>query len=184
MPAYISSIGTAVPQNEIAQKDILAFMQRHIDLSATDKKSLEVLYRASGVKSRYSVIADYGLSESDYTFFPQNSELDPFPNLEQRMALYESEAIRLAVEAVGDCMTERSQKLSEITHLITVSCTGMYAPGLDIDLVERLALNTSVARTNVNFMGCYAAFNGLKLANEIVCNNKKANSIGGLRRAL
>jgi predicted naringenin-chalcone synthase len=40
----------------------------------------------------------------------------------------------------------------------------MYAPGLDIDLVKALGLNSSVERTSINFMGCYAAFNALKIA--------------------
>ncbi|MEJ7659776.1 MAG: hypothetical protein WKG07_09185 [Hymenobacter sp.] len=40
-----------------------------------------------------------------------------------------------------------------------MSCTGMYAPGLDIELVAALALPLHVRRTCVNFMGCYAAVN-------------------------
>jgi predicted naringenin-chalcone synthase len=56
----------------------------------------------------------------------------------------------------------------EITHLITVSCTGMSAPGLDLELVEALQLPQTVFRTSVNFMGCYAAVHGLKLADALV----------------
>ena len=62
----------------------------------------------------------------------------------------------------------------QITHLITVSCTGMYAPGLDIELVEALGLNYSTQRTAINFMGCYGAFNGLKVADSIVRANPEA----------
>jgi predicted naringenin-chalcone synthase len=40
----------------------------------------------------------------------------------------------------------------------------MYAPGLDIDLVKQLKLKSTVQRTAINFMGCYAAFNALKIA--------------------
>jgi predicted naringenin-chalcone synthase len=54
--------------------------------------------------------------------------------------------------------------LQKITHVIIVCCTGMYAPGLDIDLVRKLRLPTSVLRTSINFMGCYAAFNAFKVA--------------------
>ena len=53
---------------------------------------------------------------------------------------------------------------ASITHLVTVSSTGMYAPGLDIELVQALGLSQNIRRTCVNFMGCYAAFNALKLA--------------------
>ena len=57
-----------------------------------------------------------------------------------------------------------SFNLQEITHVIIVCCTGMYAPGLDIDLVKKLQLPTTVLRTSINFMGCYAAFNAFKIA--------------------
>jgi prepilin-type processing-associated H-X9-DG protein len=50
-----------------------------------------------------------------------------------------------------------------LTHIIVVCCTGMYAPGLDIDLVKRYNLSSSIHRTG-NFMGCYAAFNAIKAA--------------------
>jgi predicted naringenin-chalcone synthase len=44
----------------------------------------------------------------------------------------------------------------------------MYAPGLDIELVEKLRLPTHAQRTSINFMGCYAAFNALKVADHVV----------------
>jgi len=59
----------------------------------------------------------------------------------------------------------------EITHLVVVSCTGLYAPGLDIDLIKALGLRPDIQRTCINFMGCYAAFNALKLANSF-CGNQ------------
>ena len=81
------------------------------------------------------------------------------------MAVYRREALPLATEAVRDCLRQvPSVAMASITHLITVSCTGMYAPGLDIELVQALGLRPDVRRTCVNFMGCYAAFNALKLA--------------------
>jgi predicted naringenin-chalcone synthase len=43
----------------------------------------------------------------------------------------------------------------------------MYAPGLDIDLVRLLDLPRNVQRICIQFMGCYAAFNALKVANAI-----------------
>jgi predicted naringenin-chalcone synthase len=61
-----------------------------------------------------------------------------------------------------------------VTHLIVVCCTGMYAPGLDIELVENLGLPTTVQRTCITFMGCYAAFNALKVADAFCCKEEKA----------
>ena len=55
-----------------------------------------------------------------------------------------------------------------MTHVIVTSCTGLYAPGLDYDIVNHLGLNPSVERTMIGFMGCYAAINALKSAHHIV----------------
>jgi predicted naringenin-chalcone synthase len=54
-----------------------------------------------------------------------------------------------------------------ITHLITVSCTGFAAPGVDIELFERLKLRSDVARTHVGYMGCHGAINALRIASSI-----------------
>jgi predicted naringenin-chalcone synthase len=40
----------------------------------------------------------------------------------------------------------------------------MYAPGLDIDIIHEIGLPSTIQRLCINFMGCYAAFNALKLA--------------------
>ncbi|MFY0600798.1 MAG: type III polyketide synthase [Cyclobacteriaceae bacterium] len=175
MPAYISSIGTAVPENRISQSEISEFMKNHLPLTEVHKRALTVLYRASGIKYRHSVIEDYARSIDEFSFYPKNKELKPFPDLESRMKLYESEAIILAEEASKNCLNQSDFESQDITHLITVSCTGMYAPGLDIDLIERMKLKTDVVRSSVNFMGCYAAFNALKIADQIVKNDKEAN---------
>jgi alpha-pyrone synthase len=58
--------------------------------------------------------------------------------------------------------------------LVFVSCTGFAAPGLDLDLIERLALHPTVERTTIGFMGCYAAINALRLARHIVRSEPKA----------
>lgn len=51
-----------------------------------------------------------------------------------------------------------------ITHVITVSCTGFYAPGPDFEVVRHLGLSPSTQRFHIGFMGCYAAFPALKMA--------------------
>ncbi len=174
MPAYISSIGTAVPPTRINQTATAEFMIRHLGLDDPSQKLLSVLYRASGIQHRHSVISDFASNLEDFTFFPKNDTLEPFPKVGERMRLYEREAIKLSLASVKDCIP-KGFDLQSITHLITVSCTGMYAPGLDIDLVEQLGLRSDIQRTSVNFMGCYAAFNALKIANHIVQSNESAN---------
>ncbi|MCC3154484.1 type III polyketide synthase [Hymenobacter sp. BT770] len=165
MPSYLGAIGTANPIHRIAQPEIANFMAQALGFGENDARKLRALYRVSGIEHRYSVLPDYGRANGDYTFFPNTPTLEPFPSVGQRMAVYSREALPLATEAVRDCLRQVPDIApGSITHLVTVSCTGMYAPGLDIELVQALGLRPDVRRTCVNFMGCYAAVNAVKLA--------------------
>lgn len=165
MPSYLGAIGTANPVHRIAQPQIADFMAQALAFGDDDARKLRALYRVSGIAHRYSVLPDYGRANGDYTFFPNTPGLEPFPSVGQRMAVYRREALPLATEAVRDCLQQVPDvAAASITHLVTVSCTGMYAPGLDIELVQALGLRPDVRRTCVNFMGCYAAVNAVKLA--------------------
>ena len=78
------------------------------------------------------------------------------------MAVFSRYAPQLSVDAIRNCLELHPEP--GITHLITVSCTGMSAPGLDLQVAELLDLPKNIFRTSVNFMGCYAAIHALKMA--------------------
>ena len=175
MRSVISAIGTAVPGNKIAQSNIFEFMNRAHGFKGKDEIRLKALYRASGISTRHSVIADYSsLEMNDWTFYPHNENLQPFPSTQERSKLYQQTAASLAERAVKNCLQKGATDLSEITHLITISCTGMYAPGLDIDLINRLGMQPDVQRTCINFMGCYAAITGIRTADAFCKADSKA----------
>ena len=169
MSSCISAIGIANPANKFKQQSIYHFMANASGLDNNNRARLKTIYDHSGIEYRYSSIPDFGPGEpDDYQFFSRTTDLEPFISTEARMALYQTEAVRVAEAAVRHCFSALPAGiLQQITHLITVSCTGMYAPGLDIDLVERLGLKTTTQRTCINFMGCYGAINGLKTADYI-----------------
>lgn len=167
MPSYLTALGTALPPHRYPQATIAQFMAAGMDLDEAGKRRLMAVYRSTRIQYRHSVLADYGLTNGSYTFYPNTPGLEPFPTVADRMALYRREALPLAWQAVAHLQAHlptASRALDGVTHLITVSCTGLYAPGLDIELIERLGLATTVQRTAINFMGCYGAFNGMKAA--------------------
>ena len=166
--AYITAMGTAVPAHRFDQNRIADFMVRAMKLESSDERRLRALYRSTRIQQRYSVLPDYGLEVGNFTFYPNTADLEPFPTVQQRMVAYRQHAVGLAEVALRNCLTDSLVKPDEVTHLITVSCTGMYAPGPDIELIGRLGLRSSVHRLAVNFMGCYGAFNGLKAASALV----------------
>ena len=168
MSTFITAIGTAVPQYKIEQESVAQWLLETLGLDAHNMRLTEALYEGSGIKSRYSVLADYSHKIGSFAFYPNTLGLEPFPSVGRRMEVYKREALPLALNAIGSLRTKKDFNPSEITHLITVSCTGMYAPGLDIELIETLGLKDEVERTGIQFMGCYAAFNALKSADYII----------------
>jgi predicted naringenin-chalcone synthase len=171
--SYITAIGTATPPHKIRQSIICGFMGAMMDLSDTEVRKLRAVFNGSGIEYRHSVLEDYAKT-TNFSFYP-NSTKEAFPGTEARMALYQQHALPLSVAAVQDLLSARqSFDLSSTTHLVVVSCTGMYAPGLDIELVKALNLSSTVQRTCITFMGCYAAFNACKVADAFCSQDKGA----------
>ncbi len=141
-------------------------MEQVYAFNEADKRKLRFLYHKSNIHTRYSVIPDYSRPITEWKFYPQSENLDPFPSLERRMECYNKYAAALSVDAIRHCIDGKIKK-TDITHLITVSCTGMAAPGLDLQVLELMDLSKQVQRTSINFMGCYAAIHALKIADSI-----------------
>ena len=169
----IISIGTALPAYRHQQDDILHFMQNVYAMDITGRRKLKYLYHQSSIEHRYSVIPDYSRPSPEWKFYPHSENLEPFPSLELRMALYNKYAAPLSVDAIRICMDGYITS-EEITHLITVSCTGMSAPGLDLQVMELMDLPKNIFRTSVNFMGCYAAIHAMKIADALCKSNAQA----------
>jgi predicted naringenin-chalcone synthase len=159
---YINSIGTANAPFAHSQKEILDFMLEMYHVPSEDVEKIKRLYDRSEIETRYSAIEDFSLPKSKWTFIEKNQKT----SIEKRMQKYFEIAPTLCESAVRKCITDK-KLLANISHLITVSCTGISAPGLDIQLMKLLDLPTTIHRTSVNFMGCYAAIHALKQANAI-----------------
>ena len=175
MNSSIVSIGLSNPGAPIPQAEIARFMQLAHQLDGQERRKLDFLYRKSGIDFRHSVLDDFQKEEvDDFSFFPKNKELNPFPSTSARMTVFEAEAAGLAEQAVRNALEQAELEASSLTHLILVSCTGMVAPGLELDLMRRLGIPSSVERYCIHFMGCYAAFTGLRLADQLVKANPQA----------
>jgi alpha-pyrone synthase len=163
-PPAIIAIGTANPQYKQAQHVTADLIATSLELKPAEKRLLKYVYNKTGIEQRYSVLSDYEKAPGELEFFPNNGE-DIYPSTAARMQLYKDNALGLCKTAIKNCLAQLPDATQDsITHLITVSCTGMYAPGIDIELVQQLPLNPSTQRTCINFMGCYGAFNAIKLA--------------------
>ncbi|MEP7165385.1 MAG: type III polyketide synthase [Ferruginibacter sp.] len=172
----IVSIATGVPLYKHKQEELFNFAEKVYCKDEAEKRKLRFLYQHSGIDHRYSVVPDYSVHASERTFFPPAADLEPFPSIECRMKIFHKHAAQLSVKTIEDCIKGKISK-EEITHLITVSCTGLSAPGIDLQVMEIMNLSKNIVRTSVNFMGCYAAVHGLKLANAFCNSSKNANVV-------
>ena len=137
-----------------------------------------MLYRRTHVARRGSVLLD---GHGDSTEQPRQSfyqpalaEADRGPTTRERMQRYEEEAAALALAAARSALAESGVTPQQITHVVTVSCTGFVAPGVDVALIKGLGLWLNVSRTNVGFMGCHGALNGLRTAAAYATSNPAA----------
>ncbi len=154
-PVNVLGIGTALPENIASQEQAIAVARRLHPHSPELDRTLRALYRRTGVVTRHSVL-------DPSTGAPL--EADPITTTAQRMAMFEAFAPPLGERSSRQALEAARLESREITHLVTVSCTGAAAPGIDIDLAERLALRRDVSRTHVGFMGCYGALAGMRVA--------------------
>ncbi|HYG02320.1 MAG TPA: type III polyketide synthase [Chryseosolibacter sp.] len=170
--SYITSIATANPPHRISQEIIAEFMLRAMEFQNGESRKLKAIFKGTGIRYRHSVLADYGQTQN-FSFFP-NEFSSPFPTTKQRLELFRLHALPLSIQAVNKALADRGLDAKEMTHLVVASCTGMYAPGLDIDLIRHVGLKSTVDRTAINFMGCYAAFNAIKVADAFCRSNLQA----------
>ncbi len=166
----IVSIGTAVPENVYLQTDLADWMHQRLDSNNTRMGRLfRTLYRKTRIEKRYSVLKDFNQSCSNPALF---ADASIEPKVEERLSIYEKEATSLAEFAINKCLVGHNK--DNITHLITVSCTGMSSPGIEIQLKQKLALKQNVQTHAVNFIGCYAFFPALKMADAFIKADPKA----------
>jgi alpha-pyrone synthase len=157
---YLNAIGTTVPAHEVHQK-FVDYAPRLLR-SPRDVRLFARMAERAAIDHRYSVIAPHPSPER----LDQGDLFRPgaFPSTRARMALYERHAPDLAFATALDLDAD----LGGVSHLVVASCTGFFAPGLDLQIVERLGLDPGIERTLVGFMGCAAAINALKIARHIV----------------
>lgn len=179
--ARLYGLGTALPPHQAGQPQVRRFMSSLAEATLTGRRRVLTLdflgkiYASSGIEKRHSVLSDYAADgPEDFDFYPPNWALEPFPDTAARMKLFERWSVDLAEEACRKALRESGARPEEVTHLVFTTCTGLFAPGPDILLLGRLGLEPRVQRSVLGFMGCYAGFNGLRMAGQILAAEPEA----------
>jgi predicted naringenin-chalcone synthase len=175
--AYLNRIATAVPEHDVHDAFVV-FAEKML----ADPQLRGVFRRMVGrakIAHRYSFLdpqkgSGHFSSHDAHEFY----RLGNSPKTAGRMQLFEQSAPVLMRKAVDRLALDEKER-SSITHVLVKCCTGLYAPGLDFEIVDHVGLSAGVERTMVGFMGCSAAINALKLAGHIVRSDPKAAVLMG-----
>lgn len=171
MQSYIHQIQTSVPKHKYTQTELRDRMKEIVGGSEKNQRLLHHIYGRSGIETRHSVVDDFKSSGSFELFFNGQGAT---PGTKSRNDTYIKNGRNLFVDVAQKLIDSSDFDTSDITHLITVSCTGFYAPGPDYDIINSLGLQSSVERYHLGFMGCYAAIPALKLANQLCLADENA----------
>jgi alpha-pyrone synthase len=164
-PAYINRIATSVPPHDV-HRPFIDFAEGMLP-QGTMRSLFRRMVRMSAIEHRFSFLQPIADENGAWRDSENLYATGSFPGTALRMQTFEKFAPQLAACALNKLHLTAEER-TRITHVIVTSCTGLYAPGLDYDIVDHLGLNPSVERTMIGFMGCYAAINALKSAHHIV----------------
>ncbi|MBD2847713.1 type III polyketide synthase [Paenibacillus sp. IB182496] len=167
----IAGIGTAVPEHRMDQEELTGRLLEALHSQPAAARWAKRLLRQSGVQTRYT--CDPSLLEPAGTcrYWPLDGQTERIPTTAERMAVYKREAVPLGAAAAAKALTAAAQAADGVTHLITVSCTGQFLPGLDVSLVGRLGLRSDVRRIPLTFLGCAAGLRAIALARELAASD-------------
>lgn len=164
MAAYIHNIATAVPERSYKQDFLRERMKEYVGQRDASRRIIHRIYTKSGINKRHTVIDDFRSNGDPRVFFQRDGTLST-PSTGTRNQLYIEKAKPLWVHTARKTIEQNpSIDKSDITHVITVSCTGFFAPEPGFEIIKALNLPQSTQRFHLGFMGCFAAFPALKMA--------------------
>ena len=157
------ALTTATPPRKLPRSEWLTIARR-LSPARVDSRVLERLADRSGIDARACACLAPPFGES---FYPADDGSGG-PTTARRMDLWWAGVRDMGERAARAALAESGCAPGSITHVVTASCTGFRAPGLEMHLIECLGLPASARRTNIGFQGCHAAVNALAAAHSIV----------------
>ena len=176
MTVRMLTIATVLPDTQIHQPDVAQLFADQPDMTRLGSRLVGSAFAGSGVATRHTVLPELGDAASQTRKRNDDTASSPFvdpasghllsPGTQTRNRLYTEHAKRLFVRAARTALHQAAPTVTpqDVTHVITVSCTGFFAPGPDVRVVKGLGLPADVTRLHLGFMGCNAAFPALRAA--------------------
>ncbi len=183
MSARVVGLGCVTPEHFAEQSQAAEFGIDGAGLGVERARFARIIYARSGVARRASTLLRSTSPSGqplDQDFIPARAG-EPgdsnatsnaqTPTTGDRMARYSVDAKALAVRAASAALQDAANAgigPADITHIVSVSCTGFCAPGIDHELIDRLGLRRTIRRLHIGYMGCHGAINALGAARAFV----------------
>lgn len=165
----LRSLQTIVPDVPLDQETVRDVFAGQPELSRLAKRLVTASFNGSGIETRHTVLEELSLDAETSTplFYDRASGELLAPGTKARNEIYIREADRLFIEVARRALdADPDLTAADVTHVVTVSCTGFHAPGPDFEIVRALGMSDSVERYHLGFMGCYAAMPALRAARQ------------------
>lgn len=173
----LRSLQTIVPDTVLVQEQVRDVFAQQPDLGRLAQRIVTTSFNVSGIDTRHTVIDELS-PDSDVTdpvFFDRRTGMLLAPGTKARNEFYTREATVLFVEAARRAIdADPYLRPADVTHVITVSCTGFHAPGPEYEIVRALGLSDAVQRFHFGFMGCYASMPALRAASQFCAADENA----------
>lgn len=170
MPVSVRSLETAVPKTIIRQPDVRDLFRAQPGMGRLADRLIGAAFDASAIETRHTVLGELGGEFADDTegvFLDRETGVLRNPTTGVRNEVYIDRSPELFLAAARRALeTSGGLTAADVTHVVTVSCTGFFAPGPDYRLVRDLGLRPSTQRYHLGFMGCYGAFPALRAARD------------------
>ncbi|MGA7206152.1 MAG: type III polyketide synthase [Specibacter sp.] len=167
MTVTLRSLETAVPPTILIQAQARDVFAAQPGLTRLGQRLVRTCFDSAAIDTRHTAVAEMSVDfhTDSPVFYDGDAGLLLSPSTKVRNDLFTEESTKLFIEAAAKAVAGCAGiTADDVTHVITVSCTGFFNPGPDYKIVRALGLNPSVQRYHLGFMGCYAAFPALRAA--------------------
>ncbi|APR82329.1 Chalcone synthase [Minicystis rosea] len=159
----ITTTATAVPPHVITQSDAVALVRDLCELDPSQEEQAIAFFARSGVERRFSVLPLAQLGERR--------------SVHHTSELYRHHATDLARRAGAEALAKAGLAARDVDLIVTVSCTGVVIPAVDVQLVQDLGLRPDVRRLPITELGCLGGAAALAYAGDFVRDRPGANAL-------
>lgn len=168
-------IETASPPYIVTQEKAASELKKRMKGSNAAARLIDMAAQHSGIDTRAIVIPD-AETDAEEKFYSQNGSYIS-PGTKNRMDEYEKWAKLLSKSAVEKIIKKTNFRPEELNKIITISCTGFFAPGIDYFLINEFQFPLEIKRMNIGFMGCAASLIGMESVLQALKGSTDSNTL-------